>query len=149
MRHQLAYQQQRSVKRSGRCILLAEDDASLRDLFAQALEADGHRVIRVGTGDALIDEVKRVLQYGADGGVIDLLVSDVRMPKLSGLLALKLLRDAEIRIPVILITAFGDAEMRAQATECGATLLEKPIDLGVFRAAVRRALGLPVVRGVP
>jgi DNA-binding response OmpR family regulator len=93
--------------------------------------------------------VKNVLYHGAEGGVLDLLVSDVRMPKLSGLVALKLLRDAEVHVPVILITAFSDTETRAQVAECGATLLEKPIDLGVFRAAVRKALGLTVLRVVP
>jgi hypothetical protein len=39
--------------------------------------------------------------------------------------------------------------MRSQAAECGATLLEKPIELGEFRAAVREALGLGVLRVVP
>jgi DNA-binding response OmpR family regulator len=149
MLSQRTYQERPSVGSTSRCILLAEDDAALRELLAMALEAEGHRVIRADTGNAVIDEVKRVLHYGAEGGVLDLLVSDVRMPKLSGLVALKLLQDAEVRVPVILITAFSDIELRAQAAECGATLIEKPIDLGVFRAAVRRALGLPVVRVVP
>jgi DNA-binding response OmpR family regulator len=70
------------------------------------------------------------------------------MPDLSGTVALKLLRDAEVHVPAILITAFSDTETRAQAAECGATLLEKPIDLGAFRAAVCKALGLPVLQVV-
>jgi DNA-binding response OmpR family regulator len=131
------------------CILLAEDDLTLRDLLATALQSDGHRVLQVGTGNELIDEVKRVLQYGAEGGVIDLLVSDVRMPKLSGLVALKMLRDAEVQVPVILISAFCDDELRVQAAEWGATLIEKPIGLQVFRAAVRKAVGSTVPQLVP
>jgi CheY-like chemotaxis protein len=145
----LAHRRLPDVKTERPCILLAEDDLALRDLLATALESDGHRVLQVGTGNELIDEVKRVLQYGAEGGVIDLLVSDVRMPKLSGLVALKMLRDAEVHIPVILISAFCDAEMREQAAKSGATLIEKPIALQVFRAAVRRAIGLPVPQLVP
>lgn len=146
---QLSYQEKPSPRPEPRCILLAEDDVSLRELLALALETDGHHVVRAGTGDELIDEVKNVLRYGAEGGVLDLVVSDVRMPKLSGLVALKLLRDAEVQVPVVLITAFCDAEVRAQALEYGATLLEKPIDLWAFRAAIREALGSPGSRVEP
>lgn len=112
-------------------------------MLASALERDGHRVLRVGTGNGIIDEVRRVLYYGAEGGVLDLLVSDVRIPNLSGVAALKLLRDAEVWVPVILITAFLDPWIRAHAAQYGAALLEKPIDLKGLRAAVRQALTLP------
>ena len=136
-----------SVRARQRLVLLAEDDMALRELLRSVLVRDGYRVLLADSGTRLIDHVRRVLYYGAEGGSIVLVLSDVRMPGFSGVTALQLLRDAEIGIPVILLTAYGDRRTRAQATEHGAVLLEKPIELGVLRAAVREALGVPALRG--
>lgn len=121
-------------------IVLAEDDQALRNLIAGALELDGHRVIRVATGGALMAEVQERVNQSDRGGELDLLISDVRMPELSGLDALKLLRDADLRIPIILITAFSDRWTRAEAARYGAQLLDKPLDLRVLRQVVRDSL---------
>ena len=121
-------------------IILAEDDPALRDLIARALELDGHRVIRVATGSALMAAVRSIVLHGAEGGALDLLISDVRMPELSGIDALKLLRDAELNIPIILITAFSDLSTRAEAARYGAQLLDKPLELRVLRSVVRQSL---------
>jgi len=121
-------------------IVLAEDDPALRALIASALELDGHHVIQVPTGSALITVVREILIYGREGGALDLLISDVRMPELSGLDALKLLRDADLKIPIILITAFSDLWTRTEAAQYGASLLDKPLELRVLRKVVRNAL---------
>ena len=121
-------------------IILAEDDPSLRELISRALEMDGHRVIQVATGSALMVAVQEIVVRGAEGGALDLLISDVRMPELSGLDALKLLRDAEVRIPIILITAFSDLWTRAEAARYGAQLLDKPLELRLLRKVVRDSL---------
>ncbi len=121
-------------------IVLAEDDASLRALLAEALGMDGHRVVQVATGSALINAVRQIVIDGAEGGQLALLISDVRMPDLSGIDALKLLRDAELCIPIILITAFSDLWTRAEAARYGARLIDKPLELSVLRRAVREAL---------
>jgi CheY-like chemotaxis protein len=126
----------RRVRRpsDARVIALAEDDPPLRELIAAALELDGHRVLQLGTGSALIMAVNKIL---IQGGELDLLISDVRMPGLTGLDALKLLRDSQLRIPIILITAFSDLWTRTEATRYGARLLDKPLELGVLRKVVR------------
>jgi DNA-binding response OmpR family regulator len=121
-------------------IVLAEDDASLRDLLASALEYEGYEVVRASTGSELIDHVRRIAR-GRDK--VDLVVSDVRMPTLSGLAVLKLLRDAEFDIPVILITAFSDVWTRREAGEYGAILLDKPLSLRTLRGEVAKALRRP------
>jgi DNA-binding NtrC family response regulator len=121
-------------------IILAEDDPSLRELLASALELDGHSVIAVGTGTELIDQVRRVVIHGECGGRVDLVISDVRMPGMDGLLALKILRDAELEVPAILITAFGDRWTKAEAAQHGALLLSKPIELWRLREIVRERL---------
>lgn len=101
---------------------------------------DGHRVVQVATGSALLDAVRQVTVDGALGGQLDLLISDVRMPELSGIDALKLLRDAEFRTPIVLITAFSDLWTRAEAARYGARLIDKPLELRVLRQVVREAL---------
>ncbi len=117
-----------------RVIALAEDDPALRELIAAALELDGHRVLQLGNGNALMLAVQKIL---IQEGELDLLISDVRMPGLSGLDALKLLRASQLRIPIILITAFSDLWTRTEATRYGARLLDKPLELGVLRKLVR------------
>ena len=121
-------------------IVLAEDDAALRGLIAEALAMDGHRVVQVATGNALLDTVKGILAGSAQEGQLDLLISDVRMPELSGVEALELLRAAQVRIPIILITGFSDLWTRAKAARFGARLLDKPLELRVLRKAVREEL---------
>jgi DNA-binding response OmpR family regulator len=123
-----------------RLIVLAEDDPALRDLIASALEMDGHRVVQVGTGSGLVSAVREILLGGREGGTVDLLISDVRMPELSGLDALQLLRDEEVQIPIILITAFSDLWTRTEAARHGARLLDKPLELRVLRQMVRNSL---------
>jgi DNA-binding response OmpR family regulator len=121
-------------------IVLAEDDPALRQLIAGALELDGHRVIQVATGNALLAAIQNIVVHGAEGGNLALLISDVRMPELSGLDALKSLRDAKLQVPIILITAFSDLWTQAEAARYGARLLDKPLELRVLRKAVRDSL---------
>ncbi|HEY0469153.1 MAG TPA: response regulator [Polyangiaceae bacterium] len=122
---------------AARVIALAEDDQALRELIAAALELDGHRVIQLNTGSALMMAVHEIV---AQGGVLDLLISDVRMPGLSGLDALRLFRGSELHIPIILITAFSDLWTRTEAIRYGARLLDKPLELRVLRKLVADSL---------
>ncbi|MEO6599441.1 MAG: response regulator [Polyangiaceae bacterium] len=121
-------------------ILLAEDDASLRELIADALGIDGHRVVQVATGGALISAVNRILVCGEHEGRLDLVISDVRMPEVTGIEALRVLRDAELGVPIILITAFSDLWTRKEAARYGARLIDKPLELRVLRHAVQEEL---------
>ncbi len=118
-------------------IVLAEDDRLLRELLASALECEGYRVSQASTGNDLIGQIRGLV---ASGERVDLVVSDIRMPKMNGLLVLKLLRDAEFDMPVILITAFSDVCTRKEAGEYGAVLLDKPVQLRTLRGEVKRLL---------
>ncbi len=130
---------------SKKVIVLAEDNAELRQLLSSALENDGHRVVQVANGAGLIDEVRRTSSASADR--IDMVISDVRMPQMNGLTALKLLRDADREIPILLLTAFGDLWTRSEAAEYGALLLPKPVQLSLLRSVVREQLKLPMTHG--
>jgi CheY-like chemotaxis protein len=63
-----------------------------------------------------------------------LILSDINMPGMSGLEMLPMVRAARPDVPVIMITAYGDAETKRKALEKGATdLLTKPIDFALLR----------------
>jgi len=121
-------------------VVLAEDNADWRQLLATALELAGLRVVQVATGAELRDEVLRALRAGEPSGVPDLVLTDVRMPVLSGLAAVAAIREQSPGLPVIFITAFSDAWMRREAARYGALLLDKPVELRAVKRAVWAAL---------
>jgi len=116
-------------------VLLAEDDEANRWLLAQALMQAGFQVASCRDGLELLDKLAKSL---GPGGLClyDLIVSDIRMPKLTGLEALSRLPHNDGFPPMILITAFGDNDTEAQARELGAAaLLKKPFELDTLVAA--------------
>jgi DNA-binding response OmpR family regulator len=118
-------------------IALAEDNPQLRSLLATALETVGYRVLQAETGQHLVTSVRRLL---AAGEPLRLIITDVRMPTLGGLEAARMLREAGHAVPLIFMTAFGDAWTRSQAAGFGALLLDKPLSLQVLRRAVTEAI---------
>src|SRR3954453_274406 len=76
------------------------------------------------------------------GTPLILILSDINMPGMSGLELLPKARAARPDVPVIMITAYGDAETERQALEGGAeSLLTKPIDFAVLRGEIEARLG--------
>jgi CheY-like chemotaxis protein len=122
-------------------VILGEDDRAMRDLLARALRKDGYRVLEAGSGVDVLDCVEQVL---GDRETLDprtVIVSDIRMRRLSGLQVLATLRGLGWRNPVILITAFSDEETQAEARSLGATaLIDKPFDVGVLLSEIERIL---------
>jgi DNA-binding response OmpR family regulator len=116
-------------------ILVAEDDDDMRRLVVEALRRDGYDVTALSDGGRLLVTLAHEL-IGRDGGLADLVVSDVRMPVCTGMQILEQLRAANWRIPVILMTAFGGAPARERARTLGALLFDKPFDLDDLRTAV-------------
>lgn len=114
-------------------VLVAEDDLEMRRLIADALVRDGAEVSEAPSGLALFDLLRRM---GLDGTLPDLLISDIRMPGLTGLQVLAMMRERGWTMPVILITAFGDEETHNEAAHNGATaVFDKPFDVDDLRMA--------------
>jgi DNA-binding response OmpR family regulator len=134
----------RSVSRRPR-ILVADDDAEFRELLAGALRDDDYDVIEESDGGRLL--VRVAASYTPGATPIDLIVSDVCMPVCSGLNILKGLRKANWSTPVILMTAFGDGDLRASAAHLGAVLFEKPFDACALKDKVRELLLTPGTDG--
>ncbi|MBK9036292.1 MAG: response regulator [Myxococcales bacterium] len=123
--------------------MVAEDDDELRHLLARRLRRIGCEVIEARTGLELVE----LLAPPADGPAAarahaELVISDIRMPGLTGLEVVSLLRSVDWAMPVILLTGFGDDAAHAEARRLGATLYDKPVDLDELIAAAAEHLGL-------
>jgi len=117
-------------------ILLAEDDPAMRELVATALCRDGYDVSEVPDGGRLLTRIAGTYLTGTADLAYDLVISDIRMPVCDGLKMLEGLRKAEWSLPVILMTAFGDASTHSRAEALGAALFDKPFDIDDLRTAV-------------
>ena len=120
-------------------VLVAEDDRELRRLIVQALEKDGHDVESVGSGPELLHRLGTA-SLSRHRGLPDLVVTDIRMPGLSGLEVLSGVRELAWTTPAILMTAFGDDEVAAAAHRLDAMLFHKPFDFDDLRTAVLHVL---------
>lgn len=119
-------------------ILVAEDDAEMRQILAETLRGDGYEVIELADGGRLLVDI--ATRVKGDGEGVDLIVSDIHMPVCTGLQILEALRQARWRTPVILITAFGDSATRRRAQSLMAVLFDKPFDLDDLRTAINNLL---------
>ena len=116
-------------------ILVVDDDESNRSLLGTFLAQQGFEILFAGSGP----EALQLL--GAQP--VDMIISDVRMPGMSGLEALHRLRATHPVLPVLLVTAYPDVRGAVDAMRDGAlNYLEKPIDLDELVALVREGLGL-------
>ena len=122
-------------------ILLAEDDPEMRVLLAVTLEGDGFEVVQVGDGARLLHQIGNASRQADKRSTFDLIISDVRMPKLSGMEVLGVLAYLKVFTPFIIITAFGDEALHAEAQRLGAAaVLDKPFDIDDLRAEIHRLL---------
>jgi DNA-binding response OmpR family regulator len=123
-------------------VLVADDKSEMRGLIASVLRKDGYQVDEASDGFELLAVIESLVSHTAGRRPpIGMIISDVRMPGLTGLDLLAILRCADWTTPVILITAFGDDETHAQANELGATaVFDKPFEMEELRAAVRDAV---------
>src|ERR1019366_8419115 len=108
-------------------VLVADDDEDMRSLVAETLRGDGYRVNEARDGAELLDHLRTSLEDPA--ACPDVVVTDVLMPKLSGLGVLDALRRAHWNVPVILMTVLADAAVHTLAKRLGAVCgLQKPLD---------------------
>lgn len=104
-------------------ILLAEDDDALRELLDFTLSRAGYLVTCCTNGLDLMERLE-------EGDPFDLIISDLRMPALTGLEVLELQLEKRQRPPFICMTAFGDRQTHELADRFGAAItIDKPFDL--------------------
>ena len=117
-------------------ILVVDDEEIVRELTVQVLVRAGYDVLAVGSA-------RHALELVTSGERIDLVVSDVVMPELSGVDLLTELREHKPDLPVVLMTGGSpEPERTAQALVLGATaIVYKPYTHAELRNAVEAALG--------
>jgi CheY-like chemotaxis protein len=123
-------------------ILVVDDEADVEDLFRQQFR----REIRDGRFrmDFARSAAEALQLIGAVAGeTLILILSDINMPGTSGLDLLLKVRATRPDVPVIMITAYGDAETKRRVLEGGAeALFTKPIDFDALRSDIEARIGL-------
>jgi DNA-binding response OmpR family regulator len=113
----------------------------MREMFAAVLRREGYGVVEAADGDAAVDWLGIGILEGDPERLPALIVSDICLPYLSGLEILEGARLSPWRLPMILITGFGDEETHERALSLGAEcVLDKPFSMRTLRTAVRNAL---------
>jgi CheY-like chemotaxis protein len=117
-------------------ILVVDDEPDVEILFRQQFRRDlrdGRFTMEFAQS---ADIALRLIADAGDQSLI-LILSDINMPGMSGLELLPKAKAARPDVPVIMITAYGDADTKRQALERGAeALLAKPIDFGTLRGEI-------------
>jgi two-component system, cell cycle sensor histidine kinase and response regulator CckA len=115
-------------------ILLVEDEDDVRDIVRQTLEASGYTVLEA------TDAEEAIGLADVHGPAVDLLLSDVVMPRIGGIQLADRLQERRPALPLLFMTGYSD-EIRARyAARAGAVLLEKPFTRVELEQAVRRVL---------
>jgi FixJ family two-component response regulator len=118
---------------SSQIVAIVDDDRSVQSALKDLMESAGLEARCFGSAEEFLEPDQRN-QTGC-------LVADIRMPGMSGLELQAKLKAEGSRIPIIFITAHGDAKMKMQAMKAGAVeFLSKPFDDEVLLQTVRHAL---------
>src|SRR5213596_1254746 len=121
--------------KNGPRLLIVDDDAGARSLLNLFLGSQGFKIFLASTGEQDLETLRRE--------EVHLMISDVRMPGISGLETLRQARRERPHLPVLLVTAFADIREAVGAMRDGAlNYLSKPIDLDELLSSVRQATGL-------
>jgi len=117
-------------------ILVVDDEPDVEVLFKQQFRHD-LRAGRFTMEFARSGDMALARLVEAEGVSIILILSDINMPGMSGLELLPKAKAARPGIPIIMITAYGDADTKRKALENGAEgLFTKPIDFGALRSEI-------------
>ncbi len=123
-------------------VLVVDDEADIELLFRQQFRHD----LRAGrfkmefsrSGSAAMDYINQ-----GQTGVISLILSDINMPGMDGIELLRKAKSVKPDVPVIMISAYGDAETKHKALQSGADdLLTKPLDFIALRQAIDKRVVL-------
>ena len=114
-------------------LLIADDDPGLRESLERTLTREGYHVVLASDGNAALERLR--------GGGIDLVLTDLKMPGLTGIEVLRAAKAIAPDVDVILLTAFGTVEEAVRAMKDGAyDFLTKPFQRAQVLRLIRQAL---------
>ncbi len=115
-------------------ILVVDDEDALRTVLSSELEGEGYQVASAGDGEEAI----KIL----GGQVFDLILLDIKMPKVDGFEVLKFVKQNQPKTKVIMLTGFADLKNAIESKKLGAEdFVSKPYDLVDLLTTVERVLG--------
>jgi len=116
-----------------RKILIADDEPNMIWALKRALTKEGYEVLSVENGE---EAVKTFEEQEPD-----LVILDLKMPKMDGMEALKAIKEINPKVPVMMITAHGTTKVAVEAMKIGALdYILKPFDIEELRMTIRKAL---------
>ena len=123
-------------------VLIADDEPQMRDALRAALKKGGYDTVLVSDGQSALEQAQK--------RSFDMIITDVKMPGLSGLELLERIRKDNLAPNVVLITAYGTIDAAVAAMKMGALdFLRKPFAMADLEAVLLRAFGEPFADGTP
>jgi two-component system response regulator PilR (NtrC family) len=114
-------------------ILVVDDEESIREFFEIMLKREGYEVLTAGNGREALETLKK--------GQVDLIISDIQMPEMSGMELLAKVKELDAEAVMIMITAFASTETAVEAMKLGAyDYVQKPFKIDEVKIIVRQAL---------
>ena len=118
---------------AGYRILIVEDDQKMKDGLRHIMRKEGYCVDAVNSGEAALKKIKAV-EY-------DLIISDLKLPGISGMDVLKAIKQYNKNVFFIIITAYGTVDNAVSAMKEGAEdYILKPFDMEEMRLVVRKTI---------
>ncbi len=114
-------------------VLVVDDEESIREFFEIMLKREGYDVLTASNGAEALERLKKER--------VDLVISDLQMPELSGMQLLQGAKEIDPELVMIMITAFGSTETAVEAMKLGAyDYVQKPFKIDEVKIIIRQAL---------
>lgn len=119
------------------CVLVVDDEADVRKVVRMTLEKAGYQVIEAEDGEKAIEAIKQ----GENPLILDVMITDIRMPKINGVEAIDFFQKEFPRVPLIVFTGFPDLDLATSLLQRGVVdYLVKPVEGEKLLAAVSKAM---------
>lgn len=123
------------MKNNKPLILAVDDEHTICDLIRYSLEPAGMEVVTAENGKEALTLLEKE--------PVDVIITDLLMPSMTGLEFIKEMKNRKSSIPIIIITAYGNMEMSQEIVKEGVfRLMEKPLDFDILVPIVNEALSL-------
>ncbi|GAB4340590.1 MAG: sigma-54 dependent transcriptional regulator [Candidatus Abyssubacteria bacterium] len=114
-------------------IMIVDDEARMRRVLQLFFEEDGHTIILAENGEEALNKLRE--------SRIDLVICDMRMPRMNGIELLGKIKERTPQLPVIIMTAYGEVKTAVKAMKLGAeNYVTKPLDMEELRILALRAI---------
>ncbi len=118
-------------------VLVVDDEPDIRKIVRMTLDKAGYQTLEAEDGEKAIE----VINTGDNRLMLDVMICDIRMPKINGVEAIAYFQKEYPRVPLIVLTGFPDTEMAASFLRQGVVdYLVKPVEGEKLKATVARAM---------